>query len=276
MIRITLAAMLLLFAAQALAGAEIAVCDNCSASKMSRTATDTTNQGTVYVFDRERGTVRKYLVITEVLDLQPRTTWTEAVEQRAEKHLKRAFGDMIEARRSILDDGVIVLPPDFEVSSIAGVMLDPAYATTALESYLTQLNTLRQVQHMVNTLLGSIFKLNIGLVSFKDLFKAVVFVVEFPDGSSMDFELSISINAQDDAGRIELEPHGNAYTADGRAAPTTGSSFRGRTFHDHNGSLEEWILLARSLGLVVRGSSGTSMTCRVEGNVIVCRVKGKR
>ncbi len=259
----------------ALADVRGVVCDGCNASQTQRAATSATRQGTAYVFDREDGKVDKYTVFTEVIDTRPYTTWTQAIKQKTEKAVRNRFAAYVEASRVARETETIVLPPDFPVRSVAGALGDVGHSTTEIEDYLLSVGPLQMMYDITGSFLGKLIQLNLGLVDIEDIVQAIVYRIEFPDGSWQDYEVSFSLNPHTGKSRMELKPHGNAHTADGRAAPTSALGFRGRTFHDNEGSLFEWIAWARQLGLVVRGS-GSWMRCTVQGNQIICEVRQQK
>lgn len=248
-------------------------CDGCSSQQKARAATGITSRGTVYVFDGASGETDKYEVFTEVIDAEPHTTWTQAVKVRAEWAVRRAWRDYHEAHGAAESPGVITLPGDFEVRSVAGAFLDPPYSTTAIEDYLRTLSEFIQLRNTASTLLAKLLQVNVGVVDVGNLVQNIVFNVEFPDGSNQDYQLSFSLNPVSGHARLELAPHGNAHAADGRPAPTSAAAFRDRIFRDRDGSLLEWIFWARHLGIPVKGRNGASMICYVVDDEIVCHVR---
>lgn len=234
-----------------------------------------TDEGTVYVFDDVRGEVARFGVGSETVDTVPpsvvRHTWWMSVPQ----DLRSAFSDYVDSREDLQDMGPLVLPTNFEVRSIAGVLLDPNHATTAIETWFSEQDEVEVFINQLTALMSKLVTLQIPMTA-NALVDRVVLTIEFPDGSSMDFTMETSMNTRNSKLGVELVPSGNARTADGRAAPNHAISYRGRTFFDHDGSLLEWIALARDAGIpIVRAGgsgSGTIMRCVVQDNHVICRV----
>lgn len=262
------------FAAAAHASGRAVSCDGCSAQQMAARATATIERGTVYVFDARRTRVRKYAVVTEVIDTQPWSVWKQAIEQAVEPAVSEAWEEWAAFREDLSGDGGrFELGGDFPIRSVAGALLDPGHASTAIEDYLAGLSNFRQLELSLGALLSQLIRSNIPMADLQSLLKTLKITVVFPDGSTLDYALSFSIDVINGEARAELDATGNARLPNGQPAPTAGASFDGMRFDDRNGSLREWILLARQLGLVVSGpNDGTSMTCTVSGDTIHCRV----
>lgn len=250
------------------------LCNGCSSAQTSARAASLVDNGTVYVFNYANSRVDKYRVFTEMVDTDPWTAWKQAVSVEVEPELAQAFAAWVAGLAAFDEvDAHIVLPGDFPIRSVAGALLDPGQATTAIESYLRELEMVEQVTLSLSAMLTHALRNAIPHVDFEKLVEVMRLTIEFPDGSTMDFEVSFSIDVMSENGQMELDSIGNARMEDGRAAPTTAYGFNGMTIRDRNGSLGEWILLARSLGLVVSGSSnGTHMRCEIADNVIHCTV----
>ncbi len=265
----------LLFSVAAAADERAIRCDGCSEWQKEQAASSSTHQGQVTVFDAVGRSVSRYNVFTEVLDVRPRTTWTSVNRVSVDRTLKTRWSSYLESVRGVEHPGVVHLPDDFPMQSVAGALQDPQFTTTAIENHLLGVSTFEQLNRNASSLISRGLQLNLGLVDLSDIIEAITIEVEFPDGSTMEYTVAFSINQGTGISRLELSPYGNALAADGRPVPTNALGFRNRTFQDHNGSLYEWMSLARSLGLVVHqgGSNGTVMECTVEGRDIVCRVR---
>jgi hypothetical protein len=253
-------------------------CNGCSDWQKEQAASSATQQGKVTVFDTTGRSVSRYSVFTEVLDMRPRTTWTSVNRISVDRTLKNLWSNYLESVGGVVHPGVVNLPDDFPMQSVAGALQDPEFTTTAIENHLLSLRTFELLLRNTSAFLSRGLQLNLGLVDLSDIIEAITIEVEFPDGSTMEYTVAFSINQGTGLARLELTPYGNALAADGQPAPTSALGFRNRSFQDRNGSLTEWIALARSHGIPIHGSgsSGTVMECRVEGNKIVCRVRPAR
>ena len=179
----------------------------------------------------------------------------------------------LHGRAALHGDGDLVLPPGFPVRSVGGALNDPNWSSTHIEDYLFELGTARQSELVLSILITHLVRANIPATDLSGLLTTLVITVVFPDGSQMDYAIHYNQNVLKGEAKMELTADGNARMPDGSPAPTSGGSFAGLTIHDHNGSLQEWILWARSLGLIVSGpGNGTTMTCKVVGNEIHCTV----
>lgn len=254
-------------------------CHGCSATAKSQAATRVTSDGKVFVFDQHRATVTTYRVQTERLDLLEPFVWTAAIPVSTDPVLKQRYRDFVEAQEDVVEMGTIHLPPDFPIQSVAGALNDPGLATTAIEDYLANENFWFRMNQTLNLLVSQVTQLNLGVVDLGDIVQELLIEVEFPDGSDISYEMKLSLNTGNSDLRIELGSSANAHGPDGRALPTTPSGMRGRSFEDHNGSINEWLEYARGMGIpVVRGGSGgvgggtTRMTCSVSGSRIVCKL----
>lgn len=272
------AASALLLGTSALADQRAISCHGCSEWQKEQAASLATQRGKVTVFDEAQRSVSRYNVFTEVLDFRPRTTWTSVNRISVDPALKTLWGNYLESLRGVQHPGIVTLPDEFPMQSVAGALMDPEFSTTAIEDYLLTVSSYQQLNRTASSFLSKALQLNLGLVDMADILEAITIEVEFPDGSTMDYTVTFSMNQGTGLSRLELAPYGNARGADGLPAPTSALGFRNRSFEDHNGSLGEWMALARRHGLVVyQGSSnGTTMECTVEGHKIVCRVKVPR
>lgn len=270
-----LAATALLLSVSASADERAISCNGCSEWQKEQAASRATRQGKVTVFDDEQRSLSRYNVFTEVLDLRPRTTWTSVHRISVDQRLKSLWESYLESVRGVEHPGIATLPDDFPIQSVAGALVDPDFSTTAIEDFLLTVDTIAQLNRTASSLLGRALQLNFGVVDMAKILEAITIEVEFPDGSTMDYTVTFSMNQGTGLSRLELTPYGNARGADGLPAPTSALGFRNRTFQDHNGSLAEWMALARRHGLVVyQGSSnGTTMECTVQDHEIVCRVR---
>ncbi|MEM1410812.1 MAG: hypothetical protein AAGH19_00535 [Pseudomonadota bacterium] len=274
-IKTLLAATTLLLSQAVVAEVRGVNCNGCSTAKKEQAAIKAVRQGTVYVFDERRHSVTTYRVFTEVIDVRPYTSWTSAVKIRTDRKLETRYRHYLKSVAGLRDAGMggtIVLPPDFPVRSVAGVLVDPAYATTFLENHLLSLPEHDQAALTLTSLMFRATKLKLPMVDLQDIIASVTLNFEFPDGSSMDFSIEFTVNQLTGRARTELTPEGNAMAEDGRPAPTSALGFRNREFRDNNGSLAEWIALARLFDISISDNSGTKMTCWVKGNEIFCTV----
>jgi len=268
-----IAATLLLAAHTAGAADRAVTCHDCTDRQLSQAATSATDRGTVHVFDDARAHVQKFRVRTEFIDEIPRTSWTEATAVRTDGQLRSAWRNFIDARDDLMSADPVILPPDFEIRSVAGAIVGGDGATTAIEQYLRSLSQAAQLADMAQALFSRLLNLRVPVIDMQGLIGTTVMTVEFPDGSQGDYRIEMSLNVQTGRSRIELEPHGNALDSQGRAVPTSALGFRNRTYRDNGGSLFEWISLARLYGINVGGGQGTVMVCYVSGKTIYCRVK---
>jgi len=252
-------------------------CDGCSATQMAARATATVSQGTVYVFDAASAVVGKYTVITEVVDTMPYSIWKQAIPQAVEQELASAWQGYVAGREGLEgQSGAYQLPADFPLHSVAGALYDPEFANTSIEDFLLSLDLFQQLNMDVSTLLIQVVRASIPMLDLKDLLKTIRITVRFPDGSTQDYSISVSIDAVTAQARTEVEPAGNARMANGLPAPSSRLGFNGVTVYDRNGSLREWVLWAEHLGLVVSGGrSGTYMHCEISGDEISCTVVKK-
>lgn len=263
----------------ALAEYRAGACNGCSSADMKRLATRLVSNGTASIFDAEGGRIETYRVFSQHIPGRTGRTWRNAVLIETDPVLKQAWYDLTDAVQSIGDGGVIVLPPDFPIRSVAGALYDPAFTTTGIENYLRTLPNESQLRLIMSQSLNVLQNLDLQVLDIKSIFASVTLTVVFPDGSRMDFKMEFSVNQLNMESRIELSPAGNARLKDGSPAPTSALAFRNRTFQDNGGSLVEWILFARSLGVKIvtgGGDDGTTMECKVEGSTITCRVKQTR
>lgn len=277
-------ALALVLSQAALAETRAVSCDGCSERQMKQLATLADTQGFVYVFNAEDRKVNKYRTETEVLDthsgfrrIQPYTTFTTAWKVETEGALKNDWVQYLDALDNLGNlgaSGAIPLPPDFPVRSVAGVLVDPAFATTAIEDYLLTLSEQNQLALNLNTLVSKALDLKLPIVDLRTIIKETTLTFEFPDGSTMDFSVHFSADQNTLVARTELTPLGNARMADGSPVPTSALNFRGRVFTDNGGSLIEWIALARTYNIGTSGR-GTKMECYVDGSHIRCVVTGR-
>ena len=275
------AALALAFSQAALAEVRAVACSGCSEQQMQQLATLADTQGFVYVFNAGDRKVNKYRTETEILDapsgfrtIQPYTTFTTALKVETEPSLKSDWVQYLDALDNLGNlgaSGAIPLPADFPVRSVAGVLVDPAFATTAIEDYLLTLSEQHQLALTLNTLVSKALDLKLPVVDLRTIIKETTLTFEFPDGSTMDFSVHFSADQNTLVARTELTPVGNARMADGSPAPTSAINFRGRVINDHGGSLIEWIALARTFNIGISGQ-GTKMECYVDGSRIHCIV----
>lgn len=261
-----------------LANTQLISCHGCSSYAKSQAASQATSQGKVLVFDQQRAVISTYAVHTEMLDMRPRTTWTEARLVKTDPTLQKRYEKFVAAYENVAEMGTIVLPPDFEYGSVADAILDPAGSTTAIEDYIANVNRWHFLNQATMNLASRVTQLDFGVIDFSEVVTGLLLKIEFPDSSDMSYNQSYSINPGNSDVRLELTVFGNAHTADGRALPTHLNSLRGRTFNSHNGSIFHWINYVRALGARVRGAENggeglkTRMVCTVKGSHLECEV----
>lgn len=260
---------------QAQASVFTTVCNGCSESGMYQAASRATSSGTVYVFDAIDGDARKFRVSTEVISLRPYQAFTWGDELAIEGDVKNAFRDFADVQRGLGAEERIDLPADFPVRSVAGAMLDPNTTRMLIMDFLRQEQSYEQLSTQLTSLLAALLKRNIPFFNLSDIVKLTKIIVEFADGSSLEYEISYSINALSGAVEIELKIIGNARLSDGSPAPVSGFGFR--NFHTTNvgQSVYEWVNWARQNGVLVTdftGGRGTRMSCSISGSVIHCTV----
>jgi hypothetical protein len=265
----------LLLCGQGAAATDRAItCHGCSSAGMSRTAAQATDRGTVYVFNAASADVRKYSVFTEVVDTQPYTIWKQAMEKSVEPELDSAYREYVESVRDIAGNGVYRLPADFPVRSVAGALLDPAFSTTSIEDYLSELLFVQQAELHLSTIAARLVRAGIKLLDVTAVIDKITLLIEFPDGTTQEYTLEYTINGVSLEPRAEVTPVGNARMANGQPAPTSRLGFDGHRFRDNGGSVREWAEWARMNGVSVRGGlSGSVMVCEVEGDEIRCTVR---
>lgn len=261
----------------ALATTRAVTCDGCSPQQMSEKAAQALDRGTVWVFDATMARVGKYAVFTEVVDTLPYSIWKQAIAQDPEPEIVDAWASWVTFRDTTQDEsGPIQLPPGFPIRSVGGALLDPDFTSTHVEDFLRELNAFRQTELVLGTLISYLVRNNVPWVDLKSLLRTIKVTIVFPDGSSLDYSIAFSLDAISGEAIAELEPAGNARMANGQPAPTGRGGFDGFSVRDDNGSLQEWILWAQHLGLVVSGASnGTTMTCAWSGDAIYCKVTKK-
>lgn len=265
---------LLLFAQGAAASDRAITCHGCSSAGMSRAASQATDRGTVYVFNAASANVRKYSVLTEVVDTQPYTIWKQAMEKPVEPALDSAYRGYVESVRDIAGNGVYRLPADFPVRSVAGALLDPVFSTTSIEDYLSELLFVQQAELHLSTIITRLVRTGISLLDATAVIDKVTLLIEFPDGTTQEYALKYSINGVSLEAQAEVTPIGNPRMANGRPAPTSRLAFDGHRFRDNGGSIREWAEWARMNGVSVSGGySGTVMVCEISGDEIRCTVK---
>ncbi|MEE4174077.1 MAG: hypothetical protein V2I57_07485 [Xanthomonadales bacterium] len=271
----TVAAAALIFAAHSFADERAISCNGCSEWQKEQAASRTIQRGKVTVFDDVQASVSRYNVFTEMLDLRPRTTWTSVYRTSVDSGLKQAWSSYVQSVRGVEHPGVVHLPDEFPMRSVAGALQDPSFTTTAIENHLLTLSRFQQLNNSAASLVSRALQLDLGVIDLKDILDAITIEVEFPDGSTMDYTITFSMNQGTGLSRLEVSPYDNAMGPDGLPAPTSALGFRNRTFEDRNGSLMEWISLARSFGIRVHqsGSNGTIMECRASGSTVVCTVR---
>jgi hypothetical protein len=251
-------------------------CDGCSERTRYDKAMRVIDDGTVYVFDAQRAQVHKYLVNTITFEGLPNGGFTNVEKVSVERQLSTAYRNMINSADSLLEEGRIVLPPDFPIRSVGGALLDPRYNTTLIEDYLQQMSLANQLENNLSTFLLRLLRLKIPGLTGNLLIDDIILTFEFPDGSTLDFALKATVNSLSGEARMEAEVHGNARLADGTPAPTSSLGFRNQSFNDDDGSLSEWIEYARSMGIPVYngnwGGGRARMECKVSGSRVVCRI----
>ena len=253
-------------------------CDGCSARSKEQRAQQALPMGTVHVFDGKRASVSSYRTFTEMVDDRPLTVLKETIKIKTDPKLASAWRSYVQSERSVSRLGEIELPDDFPVRSVAGVLVDPNYASGEVQEFLAQMSALGKLwAHGNNVIMRLLHTVELPLVDIQTLFAGLTLAIVFPDGSSMNFELTYYQDAITGKLISNLVPvERSARTADGRPVPRSAYAFSGRTLYGDQAAMLEWMELARRAGLVVRqgkGPGATRMVCDppVDGH-IYCRV----
>jgi hypothetical protein len=245
------------------------VCNGCSDWAMLDAAARKASKGTVYVFNATNNKARKYSVQTEIISLKPYWAETWADEVAIETDVKSAFNKLVTTQNGILQGGTIVLPPTFPIRSVAGAMLEPGSTATRVSDYLGTQPGYKELELSVSALLLSWVKRNIPFVNLSDVVKITKIVVEFADGSTMEYEIYFSVNAVTGAANMEVKPAGNARLDNGTPAPTGALGFNGFSANNAGGALHEWLMWAAFNGVKTVGT-GTYVTCSITSGAIIC------
>jgi hypothetical protein len=192
-----------------------------------------------------------------------------------ESGLQNAYGAYLDAGAEATEEGVVEVPGDFPIRSVAGALYAPVYTSSLLEDYFAELSFATTLELELTTILANLIRSNVPFADLKSIVRAIKITVRFPDGSTQDYEIGFSVNAVTGNAEMELQVYGNPRLENGHPAPTSSLAFNGLTLADNNGSLAEWILWARHLGLIVSGTKGTAMTCSIKGDVIYCKMVKK-
>jgi len=253
-------------------------CNGCSEDAMLQAASRATTKGIVYVFNAPNNKSRKYTVQTEIISLRPYWAFTWAEELPVESDVKSAFSKFVTVQNAFEEEESILLPPDFPIRSVAGAMLDPGAATVRITDFVRNQPAFKDLSLTVTALVTAILKKNIPFLNISDYLKVTKLIVEFADGSTMEFDVFFSNNVLSGQAVLELKIIGNARMEDGSPAPTSSFGFRNFLYDDTGNAINEWVLWASSRGVPVYDQAfggGTSMTCTVEGTVISCIVHKK-
>lgn len=276
--KLFLLALASLWCGQAVAANHVSTCYGCDIYGMYDAAARATTRGTVYVFDTSDSESRKFIVETEIISLKPYWAFTWGEEIAIETDVKSAFNKYVTTLNGLEENPNIPLPPDFPVRSVAGAMLDPGASTVRIVDFLRGMDEYKQLQVNLTTFFGSLLKRNVPLLNLSDFLKVTKVIIEFPDGSTADYELYFSLNAVNGTAALQLKYIGNARLEDGSPAPTTRYGFNGFAMDNGDMSLQEWILWANFNGIPVGGTSvgATSyMSCTVQGSTIHCTLVKK-
>ncbi len=253
-------------------------CDGCSARSKEQRAQQALPMGTVHVFDGKRASVSSYRTFTEMVDDRPLTVLKETIKIKTDPKLASAWRSYVQSERSVNELGEFVLPDDFPVRSVAGVLTDPNYSTGVLQDWLAQMSLFERLMAQASNVLARLVtNVDIKVVDIQSIIAGTTFTIIFPDGSTMQFELNYYVDANTLKMHPNMQPVENsARTVDGRRVPGSRWAFAGRTFYGDRAAMLEWMELARRAGLVVRqgdGGGATRMVCDppVDGH-IYCRV----
>lgn len=254
------------------------ICNACDEAGMYDAAARVTSKGTVYVFDATDGDARKFKVETEIISLSPYWAMTWGDPLPIETDVKSAFEKFSTVYQEIDPNETIVLPPDFPISSVAGALIDPGAATVRIVDHIRSLDAYARLEMNLTSLVLSLMKRNIPFFNLSDFLKFTKIIIEFPDGSKLEFELFFSSNAVNATANVELRIVGNARMPDGSPAPTTRYGFRNFSHQDTNHSVMDWVMWAQRNGITVTGAGGdlpTRMECEIIGSEIICRAVAK-
>ena len=276
--KLFLLALASLWCGQAVAANHFATCYRCDIYGMYDAAARATTKGTVYVFDKSDGEARKFTVDTEIISLKPYWAFTWGEEIPIETDVKSAFNKYVATLNGLEENPTIPLPPDFPVRSVAGAMLDQGATTVRIVDFLRGTDAYQQLQINLTAFLTSLLKRNVPFLNLSDFLKVTKLIIEFPDGSTADYELYFSNNAANATAALELKYLGNARLENGSPAPTTRYGFNGFAMDNRSQSLWEWIMWANYHGIPIGSTSvGASsyMSCTVQGSTIHCTLVKK-
>lgn len=251
-------------------------CDGCTYNQKKTSARNAIGSGIVYVFDAEAASVNKFRVYYDSLDDSVGRRSTKVVQRLdAETDIRTKYRQYINAYDDFAElNNEITLPSLFPVKSVAGVHLDENYATSALESYLMNMNDFSEANLGLSAVIALLLQKNIPVFNMGHIMKSVSITFIFPDGSRMDFTIAFSLNAGTGESRPELTPNGNAYMADGRPFPGHAVNVRDLRFDDTGGALHEWSNWVQELGIrLVNRDTGQNvpyMICSVDKGVLRC------
>lgn len=274
LLSVLLMSLFLSFSAPASAISYSAYCHGCSDSQMANEATQTTNDGIVWVFNSDDRIIKKYQVFTEVIDVLPYTVWTQAISQPVPNPLKNAFIDFVDSAAAMSSE-TIVLPPEFPFATVAGALHDPE---TFIQRFTVIINDpefysrAQALKDLVEEAAENQVPVDLGQLKEVD-----TWLVEFSDESKIRVEQKIV------DGRYTGESvPGSGIMKDGTFAPSGPSStaWDGFSYSGNSTQLGEWLRWAASNGVNITGwdsgkppAPGSAMTCSSNpGGTPFCRL----
>lgn len=258
-----------------------ASCDGCSSAGMSNKAVAQAQNGIVYVFNHNHRSVSKFQIITEVIDYNPYTKWTQAIPLTVETDLKDAYLEFA-ATLDDVDGSTHPLPDTFPVRTIAGAMENPtqfgAHFTDLLRTGFLGLDT--KAQSFIDSWLSN-------LLSFADLGKietAGSAILVFSDGSTLPVNIQVSpVQGSGDVKYVITKLFDEARLADGSIPPSDTSDANWEGFYEEGpgDTIGEWLDRAIAAGVPIigdqaqaRSSPGpVAIACaESNGQVLTCTV----
>ncbi len=268
------------FSATTSASTHSAECHGCTSQNMANTAMQTTEQGTVFVFNKVSKDVKKYAVFTEFVDSDPFTKVTNAFIQPTPADLKDDYADWIDLVATAVA-GAIDLPGDFPIATIAGALEDLQYFEGQLQ-FEYRNNNLAGFQSGLRALVRSWGSANIPFASFGSLIAPPRLTIRFSDGSSVEVEITSSYNATTGNYDVSVATTyaNSALDSEGNPIPSSvsGLGWSGFSVTGSSMVLAEWIARAQAAGVPFLGPSsppptGGTMECEIHGEVIYCEVR---
>lgn len=268
-------------AAPALADTRGVACHGCTADQMRSSAAAASSGGTVYVFNQPGERVGKYFVYFDVDENARRYKVIKVAEESpVEPDLQDAWVDVSRAWQEA-DDATIVLPPEFPIRTVAGVLAGPNSSETAIEDHLAGASWAGFRVRLL-TFFGTMF--NHSIPVFSQLVGNLRITIEFADGTTIEAVVQIDTQLTSDGGfepSFEIVKFDDPRMADGEPVPDRAIQFVGLTFYGEVPELWDWIDWARDRGVTVTGLSGgalpncpTKMSCSIANSEIRCTVTG--